>query len=277
MSSDNLKFLQKLQFEQQSGWTKNYSTSKSIDWLIGLINIFFPEEVADMDVTSKSWQSSQEQFCNLIKNNYQSETADADYTVNALYNILPNIYDALQKDASALLKNDPAASDLHEVLNSYPGFFAIVIYRFAKAIAGLSIKNLPRILTEYAHTKTGIDIHPTAQIDTPFVIDHGTGTVIGATAIVGKNVHLYQGVTLGALWVEKKLELSKRHPTVEHNVVIYANATILGGSTVIGNNSIIGGNTFITKSVNPYSQVQQSSNNIIINRLERPETDSFTI
>ncbi len=277
MGNVNLNFIQNLHLQQKKGWIKNYSTFKSVDWLNGLINILFPEEVTEIEEIAKSLELSKAQFYTLLKDINLSEIRDAEITAQNFYDLLPIVYESLQNDATALLKNDPAASDLHEVINSYPGFFAIVVYRIANAIAGLSIKNLPRILTEYAHTKTGIDIHPTAQIDTPFVIDHGTGIVIGATAIVGKNVQIYQGVTLGALWVEKNLALSKRHPTVEHNVVIYANATILGGSTVIGNNSIIGGNTFITRSVNPFSQVQQSSKNVIINRLEIQETDSFTI
>jgi len=119
----------------------------------------------------------------------------------------------------------------------------------------LNIPVLPRILSEYAHSKTGIDIHPNAQIGVPFVIDHGTGIVIGATSIIGKNVIIYQGVTLGALYVNKQLSEVKRHPTVEDDVIIYARTTILGGGTVIGQNSIIGGSVFLTQSVEPNSSV----------------------
>jgi serine O-acetyltransferase len=136
---------------------------------------------------------------------------------------------------------------------------------------------LPRIISEYAHSKTGIDIHPNAKIDVPFMIDHGTGIVIGETCIIGKNVSIYQGVTLGALQVDKSMEEKKRHPTVEDNVVIYANATILGGSTIIGNNSVIGGNTFITKSVNPFSMVMQANKNNIINQQENQDSNFFSI
>ncbi|HTK20642.1 MAG TPA: hypothetical protein VL442_14040, partial [Mucilaginibacter sp.] len=135
------------------------------------------------------------------------------------------------------------------------GFYAIAVYRIANRLSQLEISILPRILSEHAHGKTGVDIHPNAVIGVPFVIDHGTGIVIGATSIIGKNVCIYQGVTLGASQVNKELSLVKRHPTVEDNVTIYARSTILGGRTVIGHNSIIGGSVFLTKSVEPYSNV----------------------
>ena len=183
----------------------------------------------------------------------------------------------MQTDANALLNNDPAATTISEVINAYPGFFAIAVYRIANALTKHSISLMPRILTEYAHSKTGIDIHPKATIAVPFLIDHGTGIVIGETAIIGKNVCIYQGVTLGALQVDKNMEEKKRHPTVEDNVVIYANATILGGSTIIGNNSIIGGNTFITKSINPYAVVMQATKNTITNQQEIKDNNLFTI
>jgi len=150
---------------------------------------------------------------------------------------------------------DPAATSVNEVIVSYPGFYAITVYRIAHQLAVLNIPILPRILSEYAHGKTGIDIHPNAIIGVPFVIDHGTGIVIGATSIIGNNVFIYQGVTLGALHVSKIMAEIKRHPTVEDNVVIYARTTIVGGNTIIGKNSIIGGSVFITKSIEPDSQV----------------------
>ena len=159
----------------------------------------------------------------------------------------------------------------------YPGFTAIAIYRIANAISRLDIPMIPRILTEHSHSKTGIDIHPKATIGVPFIIDHGTGIVIGETAIIGKNVSIYQGVTLGAMQVEKSMEEKKRHPTVEDNVVIYANATVLGGSTIIGNHSIVGGNTFVTKSVDPYSIVMQASKNTVLNQIEINNINSFNI
>ena len=193
----------------------------------------------------------------------------------AFFKTIPSLYSKLLLDAKAIFEADPAAKNIGEVLIAYPGFFAIEVYRIANAIASRTACLLPRILTEYAHSKTGIDIHPNATIDVPFMIDHGTGIVIGETTIIGKHVSIYQGVTLGALQVEKSMQEKKRHPTVEDHVIIYANATILGGSTIIGNHSIVGGNTFITKSVNPYSFVMQSNKNTILNQQEIKDITSL--
>ena len=168
---------------------------------------------------------------------------------------LPNIYDKLNQDVSSMYAGDPAAESEREVVRSYPGFYAIAAYRVAHELYQLGVKVIPRTLTEHAHSKTGIDIHPAASIGRHFCIDHGTGVVIGATCIIGDHVKIYQGVTLGALSVDKEDAAIKRHPTIEDHVVIYSGATILGGSTTIGHNSIIGGNTWITKSVPPFSKV----------------------
>jgi len=168
---------------------------------------------------------------------------------------LPKIYNKLWKDARGICQGDPAASNMNEIIISYPGFLAIAIYRFAHEFHELKLPIIPRIMTEYAHGKTGIDINPGAVIGSPFIIDHGTGIVIGESCIIGKNVKLYQGVTLGALSVKKSLARTKRHPTIEDNVVIYSDAVILGGKTVIGMNSIIGGNTWVTNSIPPNSVV----------------------
>ena len=273
----NDNFLNKLQQQQQKNWVKGVSAEQIIAWLHDFLGLLFPEKTLEMINLQTRWQSSQQRFATLLQDAQVYKNIKPETAANELYEALPAVYEALQADAVALLNNDPAASNISEILNSHPGFFAVTTYRIAHAIAILSIPHIPRILSEHAHSHTGIDIHPAASIDVPFVIDHGTGIVIGATTIIGRSVQLYQGVTLGALWVEKKLELTKRHPTIEHNVVIYANATILGGSTVIGNNSIIGGNTFITKSVNPYSVVQQSGKNITISRELTAENNSFTI
>ena len=149
----------------------------------------------------------------------------------------------------------PAAQGLSEIISSYPGFYATALYRLAHALHQRGLPRLPRLLSEYAHQRTGIDIHPGARIGAAFCIDHGTGLVIGETAIIGANVQIYQGVTLGALSVTKGLQGTKRHPTIEDHVVIYAGATILGGSTVIGAHSIIGGNVWLTESVPSHSRV----------------------
>ena len=168
---------------------------------------------------------------------------------------LQRIEGAIQMDVDAIFFGDPAAKSKEEVIRSYPGFYAIAAYRIAHVLHGQGVKVIPRIITELAHHKTGIDIHPAAQIDHSFCIDHGTGVVIGETTIIGHNVKIYQGVTLGALSVEKTDADKKRHPTIEHHSIVYANATILGGETVIGHHSIIGGNSWITKSTEPHSTV----------------------
>jgi serine O-acetyltransferase len=162
-------------------------------------------------------------------------------------------------DAEEILLNDPAAQSVEEVILAYPGFYAIAVYRLAKELYEQKIPILPRLMSEYAHSQTGIDIHPGATIGTPFFIDHGTGIVIGETTCIGDFVKIYQGVTLGALMVRKSDADIKRHPTIENNVTIYANATILGGKTVIGHDSLIGGNVFLTNSVLPHSTVYQKS------------------
>ena len=162
---------------------------------------------------------------------------------------LPQLLNKLNLDAAATMNNDPAANSIEEVYLSYPGFFTIAIYRFSHELYLLNVPLIPRLMNEYAHKVTGIDINPGATIGDAFHIDHGTGVVIGETAIIKNNVNIYQGVTLGGLYVAKNLENIKRHPTIENNVTIYANATILGGDTIIGANSTIGGNVWLTESV----------------------------
>ncbi len=178
-----------------------------------------------------------------------------DDIVEAFFERLPEIYRKLWLDAEAINRGDPAAESVDEVVLAYPGFLAIAIYRIAHEFYQLNVPIFPRLLTEYAHQLTGIDIHAGAQIGTPFFIDHGTGIVIGETTVIGNDVKIYQGVTLGALSVDKSLANTKRHPTIEDNVIIYAQSVILGGDTVIGRDSIIGGNSWLTGSVPPYSFV----------------------
>ena len=168
---------------------------------------------------------------------------------------LPEIREALLLDARAIDDGDPASTGVDEVILAYPGFLATAIHRVASALHELGVALLPRVLAEVAHRQTGIDIHPAARIGSSFAIDHGTGIVIGATAVLGSRVKLYQGVTLGALSVRKELAGKRRHPTIGDDVVIYANATILGGDTVIGHGSRIGGNVWLTRSVPPFSVV----------------------
>lgn len=164
---------------------------------------------------------------------------------------LPYIQEMLWKDVEAEYDGDPAANSKEEIIFCYPGIFAIFVYRIAHELYELQVPFIPRIMTEYAHGETGIDINPGAKIGEYFFIDHGTGIVIGETTVIGNHVKIYQGVTLGALSTQKGQGLSgvKRHPTIEDNVVIYANTTILGGETVVGENSVVAGNTFVVNSI----------------------------
>ncbi len=177
----------------------------------------------------------------------------------ALLAQLITIHQLVLADASLIFERDPAAESLDEVILAYPGLLAIAVYRIANRVHRLGVPILPRLFSEWAHHRTGIDIHPGASIGSPLFIDHGTGLVIGSTAVVGDGVQLYQGVTLGSLSVDKSHAGTKRHPTIESGVVIYAHATILGGSTVIGEGSIIGGNVWVTESVPSNSIVTRRS------------------
>ena len=172
---------------------------------------------------------------------------------------LPVFHRTMLEDAHAIYQGDPAADSVDEVILAYPGFYAIAVYRLAHWFLKQGVPLVPRLLSEVAHTRTGIEIHPGAHIGRSFVIDHGTGIVIGETTTIRDNVKLYQGVTLGALSVDKGLSHTKRHPTIENNVVIYANATILGGETVIGEGCTIGGNVWLTSSVPAGSRVYHRS------------------
>ncbi|MCR5785261.1 MAG: serine acetyltransferase [Eubacterium sp.] len=169
----------------------------------------------------------------------------------------PKIRSYIETDVIATFDGDPAAFNYMEIILAYPGILAISSYRIAHELYNLNVPMIPRIMTEFAHSKTGIDINPGAKIDKYFFIDHGTGIVIGETTVIGKNVKIYQGVTLGALSTRggQRLAGVKRHPTIEDNVTIYSGASILGGDTVIGHDAVIGGNSFITSSVEPYSRV----------------------
>ncbi|MGL4986225.1 MAG: serine O-acetyltransferase EpsC [Treponemataceae bacterium] len=173
----------------------------------------------------------------------------AEQTILSFIEQIPEIRRLIHLDARAALNNDPAANTIEEIILSYPGLEAILVYRIAHFFYQNGIPIIPRIMSEHIHGKTGIDINPGAKIGTSFFIDHGTGIVIGETCYIGNNVCIYQGVTLGALSVKKALQDKKRHPTIEDNVVIYPNATILGGKTVIGKNSIIGGNVWVIESI----------------------------
>lgn len=192
---------------------------------------------------------------------------DPNQLADKFFQQLTLVYDYLLEDAVAMFESDPAAKSTEEVIHTYPGFYAIAAYRIAHALNALSLQGVPRIITEYAHGKTGIDIHPGATIGRHFSIDHGTGVVIGETTIIGNHVKLYQGVTLGALSVDKKDATRKRHPTLEDRVIVYAGATILGGQTIIGHDSIIGGNVWLTNSVPANSKIYYQA------KMEHDDTD----
>ena len=184
---------------------------------------------------------------------------EASQVATLFFEGIPELYDTLNKDVDAMFEGDPAAKSRSEVIRTYPGFYAIAAYRVAHQLHQYGVAEIPRIITEHAHSKTGSDIHPGARIGKHFCIDHGTGIVIGETAIIGDHVKIYQGVTLGALSVSKEDAEKKRHPTLGDHIVVYAGATILGGETVIGSNSIIGGNVWLTRSVPSDSKIYYQS------------------
>jgi serine O-acetyltransferase len=190
----------------------------------------------------------------LVFNPYQGDT-DPTRLAADFFDRLPALYDQINLDVTAMFEGDPAAKSRSEVIRTYPGFYAIAAYRIAHDLHAAGVKGMPRVITEHAHSKTGIDIHPAATVGKSFCIDHGTGVVIGETTVIGNHVKIYQGVTLGALSVNKEDAERKRHPTLEDHVVVYAGATILGGETIIGSNSVIGGNVWLTRSVPANSKI----------------------
>lgn len=192
----------------------------------------------------------------------------AEQICSGFFEKLPLIQEKLLKDVQAGFDGDPAAKSKEEIIFSYPGLFAIYVYRLAHELYLQKVPFIPRIMTEYAHGRTGIDINPGASIGEYFFIDHGTGVVIGETTEIGNNVKLYQGVTLGALSTRQGQQLAniKRHPTIKDNVTIYSNSTVLGGETVIGENTIIGGNTFITESIPANTKVSAKSPELVIKK-----------
>ncbi len=201
------------------------------------------------------WENIQRDFLRIVVPLCSSMQVDCQELTQKFFSELPQVYTELVRDAEMYSTSDPASSCIEEVILCYPGFYAIMVYRIAHIAHLLQIPILPRVMTEYAHSQTGIDINPGAQIGPHLYIDHGTGIVIGETTVIGKNVCIYQGVTLGATYVDKELRGQQRHPIIEDNVIIYAGSTILGGDTVIGHDTVIGGNVWLTESVPPYSTV----------------------
>ncbi len=222
-------------------------------------------------------QKLQQQLIMLIKSVNSLASLDANTIVFEFFSELENVKDQLLADAQLILEFDPAAASVEEVVLSYPGFSALMVHRLAHLLCLAKVPLIPRMMSEWSHGKTGIDINPGASIGCPFFIDHGTGVVIGETAVIGNSVKIYQGVTLGALAVRKEDAKSKRHPTIEDNVIIYAGSTILGGNTTIGHDSIIGGNTWITKSIPPFSMVYHRNQMSVNDRKDFEEPINFII
>lgn len=240
--------------------------------------LFLPKSIkhkqpADLE---REYDSLKGHFASLVFDVLYDEEKTQEAT-DLFFEAIPAIYQLLMKDAEAILEFDPAAKSVEEVLVAYPGFYATVIYRLSHQLCKQGIKILPRLFTEYAHGKTGIDINPSATIGQSFFIDHGTGIVIGETAVIGDNVKIYQGVTLGALNVAKEMAKIKRHPTIEDNVIIYSGATILGGDTIIGHDSVIGGNVWLTYSVLPNSIVYHKSEIAVKDKTPETEVLNFVI
>ncbi|MFK7901120.1 MAG: serine O-acetyltransferase [Cyclobacteriaceae bacterium] len=234
--------------------TKSYPSTSEVTTLITkILLILFPEQSKNrskgLEELKDKLLKIEKELVTILDKMPDPLSNTSENLANNFMNRLSDVHQKLCQDVTAAINEDPAATDRYEVIRAYPGFYAIAFYRIAHELYVLDIPLLPRIITEFAHSKTGIDIHPGAIIEPHFYIDHGTGVVIGETCVIGKHVKLYQGVTLGALSVDKKMAQTKRHPTLEDNVVIYANATILGGETVIGANSVIGGSVWLTKSV----------------------------
>ena len=240
--------------------TPSVPSSDSVcSWLDGLLGLLFPELATQKFATQRDFDhafaSSRHELFSILTILEENIVLPIKEIEQAFIDTLPNVHRLLEADAEAILKGDPAANSLTEVIRTYPGFYAVAVHRLAHEFCRFRIPLIPRILSEHAHVKTGVDIHPSAKIGERFCIDHGSGIVIGETVHIGNDVKIYQGVTLGALSVKKNHAKTKRHPTIEDGVVIYAGSTILGGNTVIGHGSIIGGNTWIVESVAPESKV----------------------
>lgn len=251
-------FYKKL-FKQQQQKEAVPSNEVITGWAEQLISVLYPQlstcAIASEEAIKGVFENLESELVNILNATTACAECNNGEVASAFFEEVPEIYRLLNTDIRAIVDGDPAAHSQFEVIRAYPGFHALGYYRIAHALHKLEVPLLPRILTEQAHSSTGIDIHPAAIIGEYFCIDHGTGIVIGETAVIGRHVKIYQGVTLGALSVTKDMAFTKRHPTVEDHVVIYSGATILGGDTVIGHHSVIGGNVWLTTSVAPGSLV----------------------
>ena len=253
-------------YEEHRAAERSPSPEDVQGWVRELLHLLFPEMARrrpeDLGAFRARWEAARQRLVEILEP-VRSLPGEPDALALELDARLPELRATLLDDADAIFTGDPAATDHAEVIRSYPGFLAIAVYRIAHHFHERGVPVLPRVLTEHAHARTGIDIHPGATIGARFCIDHGTGIVVGETTEIGCGVKLYQGVTLGALSVEKGMARTKRHPTVEDDVVIYAGATILGGDTVVGRGSVIGGSVWLLHSVPPNSRVYHDPDTVV--------------
>ncbi len=234
------------------------------EWFKKFIGVLFPgfcdTQYKSIEEIKDGLSSAGNGLMTVLQCNKEGGEEKAKKLVEEFFKEVVNIKSLLQKDIQALYDGDPAAKSFTEIIRSYPGFYAIAAHRVGHQLYKMGVDLIPRIISENAHSKTGVDIHPGATIGEYFCIDHGTGVVIGETTRVGNRVKVYQGVTLGALSVENRNIVDKRHPTIEDGVIIYAGATILGGNTVVGKNSIIGGGVWVTRSTKEEAKVYYRAN-----------------
>jgi serine O-acetyltransferase len=256
------------------------SLKETNEWIKDMVNLLFPVKIqghmslAEIEDGLENLKIRLEELLVPLEKDLQ----DLPWKIASLFfQDLPAVFNLLINDAHTFIKSDPAAEKLEEVILCYPGFFSLIVYRLAHVLYKLNVPVLPRVLTEFAHSKTGIDIHPGAIIGKNCFIDHGTGIVIGETTVVGNNVKIYQGVTLGALFVKKSMADTKRHPTIEDNVILYSGCTILGGKTVVGHDTVVGGNVWLTKSVPPHFVVYQENKTVFRDNNSLNEAISFVI
>ena len=273
--SDQL--IQRIHQTKQNNIHGFFDKIKTKKWVKDLYEtLFLPQNENTEDQLKRNFEALQETLSDQI-NTVTGNKNLTEKLVRQFFETLPELYNQLVLDATSILEFDPAADSLEEVYLAYPGFFATYVYRISHQLWTQEVKILPRVISEYAHSKTGIDIHPGATIGKSFFIDHGTGIVIGETTVIGNNVKIYQGVTLGALNVSKEKAHQKRHPNIEDDVIIYSGATILGGETTIGRESVIGGNVWVTQDVPANSLVYHKSEIKIKDNSSLPESLTFVI
>jgi len=251
-------FLNKI-YQQHQACPPRPAPREVANFFTGLLDVLFADFSHQFYRTVGEVENHLKKLQLDLQNMIGQSDEDAADKAEQFFQSMPGLYERLEHDVTAMYEGDPAAKSRSEVIRTYPGFYAIAAYRLAHKLHQLGCHDLPRVITEHAHSKTGVDIHPAAKIGEHFCIDHGTGVVVGETTVIGNHVKIYQGVTLGALSVEKDDARKKRHPTIEDRVVIYAGATILGGETSIGHNSVIGGNVWLTRSVPPFSKIYYQS------------------